>query len=98
MRRLYGRIREAFGWSNRTIDEQSVEDAEEIVRHWNEEPPVGALLRSYFGIEPSADVTPGPSRATPPAQPKSLSEDEWKRLCAEEAALAARHGVRSPWA
>lgn len=93
--RLYGRIREAFAWSNQTIDALTLEEAEEIVQHWNEEPPIGALVRMYFGIKPpSDDATPEPVLI----EPREMTQAEFDRIVQQQKAEAARYGgPRNPF-
>lgn len=93
--RLYGRIREAFAWSNQTIDALTIEEAEEIVEHWNEEPPVGALVRMYFGVQPASDDVPEPPLLV---GPRDVTQAEWDRIVQQQKAEAARYGgPRNPF-
>ena len=92
MARLYGQMREAFGWGNSKISMLSLAEAQEIVEHWNEEPPVGRVIRSYFGIDRRAPVAPVDTT------PIEMTDEQWRRMCAADEAEAAQNGRASPFA
>lgn len=89
--RLYGRLREAFGYTTAQIDALSIVEVEEIDLYWKESPPVADVLRSYFGIT-------GVAVESTSAEPRQVSAEELERIAGETRAFAERSGgLRNPY-
>lgn len=91
MRRLYGQIREAFGWKNAEIHALSIEEAEEIIDHWGVEPPLGVVLRARYGVASMESAEP------PDEVPKTVTPEELERIMAAEREFATKFGTGNPW-
>lgn len=74
----------------------SLDEADEIVDHWQEEPPIGICLRSWLGAgerpveTPAIDVPSHPDMETPLG--KEISPEMFERMVAAETAFADRFG------
>jgi hypothetical protein len=93
--RLYGQLRDAYDWTNPTIDALTVGESDEIVEHWREQPPLAVVIRHHLGYRETA-----PSNEEAPAriETREVTQAQFDRIVAEHKACAASRGVRSPFA
>lgn len=62
----------------------SLDDVDQLVEHWSEEPPLAMCVRHYMGIKPERQE----KRSTP----EVISEAEWEQLKRAGEAHAAMNG------
>lgn len=82
--RLYWRIVEWFG-SKTEADALSLDEVDELVEHWSDEPPLALCIRHYLGIKP-------PERQEKRDPQEVISEAEWEQFKRAGEAHAAQHG------
>jgi hypothetical protein len=86
IRRIFGRIQEEFKWTDDVVDALLWARVEEILEHWREEPPIGAVVRAWLRVEPGQTET---SKAL-----QEMSVEEYEKLKANMAANAQMYGRR----
>lgn len=70
------------------MDALAWSEADFLLAHFRQEPPAGACIRAYLGIEGESQPAPSPKSS----EPEELSQDEFERLKAQIAADAERNG------
>jgi hypothetical protein len=69
----------------------TIADANELLEHWADEPPLAVVVKAYLNVKPVAR-TQRRGAPRPPAQPKELTPEQFERMRAINRATVNQFG------